>query len=145
MSGAGRRLISCSFSSAQDVRGKWIYRFGTGTGRGHARLPADSRACRLPGFRRRSGCVPAEPYPPLKQPMRLQNKSPLAIGAELYSTFARTDLSSFARTTTRKRVLLRKRVLRLGCVCVETGLAVHLRGSHLGAIAPRPPVWQEPG
>ena len=25
-------------------------------------------ACRLPGFRRRSGCVPAEPYPPLERP-----------------------------------------------------------------------------
>ena len=24
--------------------------------------------CRLSGFRRRSGCVPAEPYPPLKHP-----------------------------------------------------------------------------
>ena len=29
------------------------------------------RTCRLSGFRRRSGCVPAEPYPPLKQPTRL--------------------------------------------------------------------------
>src|SRR5512133_263242 len=26
-----------------------------------------ARPCRLPAFRRRSGCIPAEPYPPLKR------------------------------------------------------------------------------
>src|ERR1017187_5067165 len=59
-----------------------------------------SPACRLPDFRRRSGCVPAEPYPPLKQPTSLQNKLRLAIGPKHYSTFVRTALSTFVRTTT---------------------------------------------
>src|ERR1039458_2335808 len=58
-----------------------------------------SPACRLPDFRRRSGCVPAEPYPPLKQPTSLQNKLRLAIGPKHYSTFVRTALSTFVRTT----------------------------------------------
>jgi hypothetical protein len=41
------------------------FSLGTDTGRG---MPGRQRGptCRLPDFRRRSGCVPAEPYPPLK-------------------------------------------------------------------------------
>jgi len=60
----------------------------------------NSPACRLPDFRRRSGCVPAEPYPPLKRPRILQTKNLLTIGPEHYSAFVRTDLSGFDRTTT---------------------------------------------
>jgi len=53
--------------------------------------PLRSRpACRLPGFRRRSGCVPADPYPPLKQPARLQTSGLLAIVLKHYSAFDRT-------------------------------------------------------
>jgi hypothetical protein len=47
-----------------------------------------------------SGCVPAEPYPPLKQRMRLQQLLPVAIGLDDYSGFDRTALSGFDRTTT---------------------------------------------
>src|ERR1035441_7463823 len=57
-------------------------------------------ACRLPDFSRRSGCVPAEPYPPLKQPVRLYPFAPMTRGSKHYSTFVRTDLSTFVRTTT---------------------------------------------
>ena len=35
---------------------------------GHAGLSEPSPTCRLQGFSRRSGCIPAEPYPPLKHP-----------------------------------------------------------------------------
>ena len=59
-----------------------------------------SPACRLPDFRRRSGCVPAEPYPPLKQPEILYPATSLTSGPMHYSAFARTDLFGFARTTT---------------------------------------------
>jgi hypothetical protein len=58
------------------------------------------RACRMSGFRRRSGCVPAEPYPPLKQPARLQKSLRLAMAPEHYSGFDRTGVSGFDRTTT---------------------------------------------
>jgi hypothetical protein len=58
------------------------------------------RACRRSGFRRRSGCVPAEPYPPLKQPARLQKSIRLAMAPKHYSGFDRTRLSGFDRTTT---------------------------------------------
>src|ERR1017187_732873 len=61
-----------------------------------------SPACRLPDFRRRSGCVPAEPYPPLKQPEILSVIASLTSGPTHYSPFARTDLYPFARTTTAK-------------------------------------------
>ena len=46
----------------------WIYRFGTDSGR-RAGPAARSRrrACRVSDFGRRSGCVPAEPYPPPKR------------------------------------------------------------------------------
>jgi len=57
-------------------------------------------AGRLSDFSRRSGCVPAEPYPPLKQPMSLQIKTILAMGPPHYSTFDRTATSTFDRTTT---------------------------------------------
>jgi hypothetical protein len=52
---------------ARKVAGGWIFRFETDAG-GRAGPAAQSRrTCRLSGFRRRSGCVPAEPYPPLEQ------------------------------------------------------------------------------
>jgi hypothetical protein len=53
------------------------------------------RVCRLSGFRRRSGCVPAEPYPPLKQPVRLQKSLRLAMAPEHYSGFDRTTTVRF--------------------------------------------------
>lgn len=34
MSGAGRRLINCGFSSAKVTEGRWMYRLATDTGRG---------------------------------------------------------------------------------------------------------------
>jgi hypothetical protein len=34
---------------------------------GACRAARSDPTCRMPDFRRRSGCVPAEPYPPLKQ------------------------------------------------------------------------------
>ena len=88
------------FSFRQDVRGRWIFRFETGTGRGMPGPPDDGRACRLPDFRRRSGCVPAEPYPPLKQPRRIHIKKSLTMDPKHYSAFGRTNLSGFVRTTT---------------------------------------------
>jgi len=60
-----------------------------------------SPTCRLQAFRRRSGCVPAEPYPPLKRPRILQIKTILTTGPEHYSPFDRTGLSPFDRTATR--------------------------------------------
>ncbi len=56
----------------------------------------------MSGFRRRSGCVPAEPYPPLKQRVRLENFAHLAIAPDHYSGFDRTAVSGFDRTTTQK-------------------------------------------
>ena len=59
--------------------------------------------CRLSVFRRRSGCVPAEPYPPLKPPQLRatlsceQQKPP---PEHHFSSFDRTVPSSFDRTTT---------------------------------------------
>ena len=67
---------------------------------GHAGPLLYSPACRLPDFSRRSGCVPAEPYPPLKRPRILLIKKLLTMGSEHYSGFDRTDLSGFDRTTT---------------------------------------------
>ena len=67
---------------------------------GLAGPPKGSPARRLPDFDRRSGCVPAEPYPPPKQPRIIQIKNALATGAKHYSTFDRTDPSGFDRTTT---------------------------------------------
>src|ERR1019366_3067806 len=69
---------------------------------GPAEPPWSGPACRLPDFRRRSGCVPAEPYPPLKQPEILSVIASLTSGPTHYSPFARTDLYPFARTTTAK-------------------------------------------
>ena len=48
-----------------------------------------SPTCRLQASRRRSGCVPAEPYPPLE---RMKNTSPQLEdkGARQKSAFART-------------------------------------------------------
>ena len=59
--------------------------------------------CRLPGFWQRSGCVPAEPYPPQKR-VKLHAKAckrqqKLSTKAR-FSNFDRTVLASFDRTTT---------------------------------------------
>ena len=60
--------------------------------------------CRLQGFWRRSGCVPAEPYPPQKQ-ADLVCQQPVGatktLLARRYSPFDRTVGSPFDRTTTR--------------------------------------------
>jgi hypothetical protein len=53
--------------AARITEERWIYRFETDAGRASRAGPEASPTCRLSVFRRRSGCVPAEPYPPLKQ------------------------------------------------------------------------------
>ena len=55
------------FMAATIPEESWIYRFAADTGRASRAGTGASPTCRLSGFRRRSGCVPAEPYPPLKQ------------------------------------------------------------------------------
>ena len=83
MRGAGRRWMSCDFSWPPKVGERWIFRFVTDSGRGLVKLGrhgGDGPTCRLSGFRRRSGCVPAEPYPPLKQLDRLPIQSALTRG-----------------------------------------------------------------
>jgi hypothetical protein len=92
------------FHGRNDDKEEGIYRFESGSGRGMPGHRESSPACRLPDFRRRSGCVPAEPYPPLKQPTKLQSKLRLAIGPKHYSTFVRTAPSTFVRTTTAQSV-----------------------------------------
>jgi hypothetical protein len=70
---------------------------------GLAGPPCGDLTGRLSGFRRRSGCVPAEPYPPLKQrEFRSQPDRPQQEAGRYpkNSNFDRTDLSSFDRTTT---------------------------------------------
>jgi hypothetical protein len=57
--------LASSHEEWRRSRSSWIFRFGTGAGR---RMPGP--ACRMPDFRRRSGCIPAESYPPLKQPKK---------------------------------------------------------------------------
>jgi hypothetical protein len=66
-------LISCSFSSAQDNRETVDFSLCGLKRQGHAGLDRASPTCRLQAFSRRSGCVPAEPYPPLKQPPDYQS------------------------------------------------------------------------
>jgi hypothetical protein len=59
--------------------------------------------CRVSDFRRRSGCVPAEPYPPLKHPGGCRVGAPKqrqTYEPDHYSPFDRTALSPFDRTTT---------------------------------------------
>ena len=51
-----------------ETSNEWIFRMVADTGRG---MPGRTSAatdptCRLSGSRRRSGCIPAEPYPPLE-------------------------------------------------------------------------------
>ena len=62
-----------------------------------------SPACRSSGFRRRSGCVPAEPYPPLKRrhcaPHRHHPSSRTAASPSSFQ-FCSHSLSNFDRTTT---------------------------------------------
>ena len=70
---------------------------------GPAGLRRSGPGCRLPGFRRRSGCVLAEPYPPLKQvDLRAWSRrtQPTMLSEHHDSTFARTAPSTFVRTTT---------------------------------------------
>ena len=55
------------FMTARVTEGGWIYRIATDAGRASRAGAEASPTCRLSGFRQRSGCVPAEPYPPLKQ------------------------------------------------------------------------------
>src|ERR1017187_9513336 len=70
---------------------------------GDAGLGMPSPTCRLQASSRRSGCIPAEPYLPLKhpsnkgpcEPWQWRRKKPL-----LFSSFDRTAPSSFDRTTT---------------------------------------------
>ena len=59
--------LRLKFFMARKVAGGWIFRFETDAGRRAGPAAQSRRTCRLSGFRRRSGCVPAEPYPPLKQ------------------------------------------------------------------------------
>jgi hypothetical protein len=66
----------------------------------------DDPTDRLSGFSRRSGCVPAEPHPPPKQPKRLHLEYFLTMGPKHYSPFVRTYLSPFARTTTRLQMVV---------------------------------------
>jgi hypothetical protein len=84
------------------AKGEWIFRFEAGTGRA-CRTAYSGPACRLLGFDRRSGCVPAEPHPPSKRARIVKIKNRLATGPTHYSPFDRTDLSSFDRTTTIER------------------------------------------
>ena len=66
--------------------------------------------CRLSGSRRRSGCVPAEPYPPLKQPEMLSAASHLTRGTSHYSTFDRTTtLNSFVLSFSRASASRKRR------------------------------------
>ena len=69
MKEAGRRWINCCFSWPPKIAEEWILRAKTDSGRALAksdRHASDGPTRRLSGFRRRSGCVPAEPYPLLK-------------------------------------------------------------------------------
>ena len=94
------------FMAARRWRKRWIFRFETDTGRGKPGGAVPSPTCRLSGFRRRSGCVPAEPYPPLKhvklraKPQALDNKKPTA--SLIIPLLIAQLLSGFARTTTQE-------------------------------------------
>jgi hypothetical protein len=61
-----------------------------------------SPACRLPGFARRSGCVPAEPHPPPKRARIIQIKNVLATGAIIIPLLIAQTPAGFDRTTTAK-------------------------------------------
>ena len=63
----GDAVGELEFFMARKMAGRWILRFETAPGTEPGHHPCDGPACRWSGFRRRSGCVPAEPYPPLKQ------------------------------------------------------------------------------
>ena len=100
---SGQTVDELLFFMARRVVERGIFRFATDAGRA-SRAALDGRpTCRVSGFRRRSGCVPAEPYPPLKHRhvratlARWQQEAP---PNHQYSNFDRTDLSSFDRTTT---------------------------------------------
>ena len=60
--GRSQQTACQSFGSV----GEWIYRFETDSGRACQAWLKPSPTCRLSGSSRRSGCVPAEPYPPLE-------------------------------------------------------------------------------
>src|ERR1039457_1482391 len=68
---------------------------------GHARLGVPSPTCRLQASSRRSGCVPAEPYPPMEHAKgispRLGDKRAKQKSAfDRTSAFANYKLSAFA-------------------------------------------------
>src|ERR1039457_1743135 len=68
---------------------------------GHARLGAPSPTCRLQASSRRSGCVPAKPYPPMEHAKgispRLGDKRAKQKSAfDRTSAFANYKLSAFA-------------------------------------------------
>ena len=96
------------FFLARKVTDRWILRLETDAGSRAGPTAKSRRACRLSGFRRRSGCVPAEPYPPLKQrDIERRHGSPSSKRPTLppISNFDRTDHSSFVRTTTPHELL----------------------------------------
>ena len=103
--GSGKTLDQLEFfirARLAEGRGEsWIYRIEADSGRGLAkpgRHGGDGPTCRLSGFTRRSGCVPAEPYPPLK---RIQIAS--AAARCQTQTQGLPHYSGFARTTTREK------------------------------------------
>jgi len=66
--GSGQTMDELKFfMTARVTEGGWIYRIATDAGRASRAGAEASPTCRLSDFRRRSGCVPAKPYPPLKQ------------------------------------------------------------------------------
>ena len=67
---------------------------------GACRAARRDPTCRMPDFRRRSGCVPAEALSSAQAMPRLCHHEPRAIVSEHYSGFVRTRPSGFVRTTT---------------------------------------------
>ena len=62
----GQTMGEWLFCMARRVVERWIFRLETDAGRGQPGGLGGRPTCRRSGFRQRSGCVPAEPYPPLK-------------------------------------------------------------------------------
>jgi hypothetical protein len=63
----GDAVIEWQFSIGPSKQEGGYYRFETDTGQGEPGRREAARRARLSGFRRRSSCVPADPYPPLKR------------------------------------------------------------------------------
>jgi hypothetical protein len=150
--GAGRRWASCSFPmvvfhpvSVAELgdavpQTPWDLPLWSLKRQGHAGLGMPSPTCRLQASSRRSGCIPAEPYLPLKhpsnkgpcEPWQWRRKKPL-----LFSSFDRTAPSSFDRTTTAFSMRLRDSTVALPrrWDCVSTELQhqeTHERGYDQG-------------